>query len=572
MSQKPRTPRNPPAAPRPAPRGTRNPNQELDTEGFSLLHIIGIFGLALVFFALGYWLISRQFDTVPRYLAAAGILLIGVFFWFNPTTLGGLFSSRGARNSGNAFVLIAAVIGIVIVLNLLAGRYLTARADLTTNRQFSLSDQSRTILGQFQDELRATAYYSQNNINHDKARDLLESYRAASPNFVYEVVDSDQDPIRRRQSGLPGDGIVLETKRGGSNAKQQVTEQPDEGTVTGALIRLLDPTPSTVYFLSGHLEHELGDSGVGGYSTLAAALKLNNYVVSTINLDTLQAITNTGISVLVIPGPEIAFSTGDRQKIESFNRAGGRLLVMLDAPLILRDGPAALSSTNQLLAPFGVSFADGLLVDDGPQSAIQGFPYNVFRATDYSFASITRAFKNNGTTLPNVLNAATAVLTNQPVVTGTGVVKSVLLQTNETAYLKSTATLLTQASVASTTTELGNRGEQRGKYILGVAIEQPASGTFSSTRLVALGNSRLISNATIDQQNFGGRSYNLDLVLNSINWLAQNETLSGIQAKTEDFRALSINQAQASLIFYVSTLFLPALVLLFGGVIWWRRR
>ncbi|MBK6767438.1 MAG: hypothetical protein IPG72_00030 [Ardenticatenales bacterium] len=60
-------------------------------------------------------------------------------------------------------------------------------------------------------------------------------------------------------------------------------------------------------------------------------------------------------------------------------------------------------------------------------------------------------------------------------------------------------------------------------------------------------------------------------MLNSINWLAQDEELMGIRATEPDDRPLRAPQSPI-LIFLVTTLLLPAIVAAIGFYVWWQRR
>jgi len=86
------------------------------------------------------------------------------------------------------------------------------------------------------------------------------------------------------------------------------------------------------------------------------------------------------------------------------------------------------------------------------------------------------------------------------------------------------------------------------------------------TRLVVIGDSDFASNVHI--QNGG----NGDLFLNAVNWLAEEEHLINIRPKQYSFRRLVIGKNAVKFIRYSSVGLLPVLVLIVGGIIWWRKR
>jgi ABC-type uncharacterized transport system involved in gliding motility auxiliary subunit len=57
-----------------------------------------------------------------------------------------------------------------------------------------------------------------------------------------------------------------------------------------------------------------------------------------------------------------------------------------------------------------------------------------------------------------------------------------------------------------------------------------------------------------------------------VNWLAEEEALISIRAKEPTSRQVFLTQNDENMVFFSSVVFLPFLVLVIGGVVWWRRR
>jgi len=60
--------------------------------------------------------------------------------------------------------------------------------------------------------------------------------------------------------------------------------------------------------------------------------------------------------------------------------------------------------------------------------------------------------------------------------------------------------------------------------------------------------------------------------MNAVNWLATEEELISIRPKEPEQRQVILTAPQARAIIYSSILFVPLLVLVAGGIVWWRRR
>ena len=67
-------------------------------------------------------------------------------------------------------------------------------------------------------------------------------------------------------------------------------------------------------------------------------------------------------------------------------------------------------------------------------------------------------------------------------------------------------------------------------------------------------------------------SDNQDLLLNSVNWLAEDYDLISIRPKLIPIRELVLNKREREFVKWSSWFLPPAIMLLAGGYVWWRRR
>ena len=100
----------------------------------------------------------------------------------------------------------------------------------------------------------------------------------------------------------------------------------------------------------------------------------------------------------------------------------------------------------------------------------------------------------------------------------------------------------------------------------GDSPNKPADAPKPETRMVVFGDSDFVTNGYL------GIPGNRDLFLNSVNWLAQQENLISIRPKDPEDRRVSLTADQAKLIFWLSILIIPGLILAAGVQTWWRRR
>ena len=98
------------------------------------------------------------------------------------------------------------------------------------------------------------------------------------------------------------------------------------------------------------------------------------------------------------------------------------------------------------------------------------------------------------------------------------------------------------------------------------AAKKPDEGEKAETRFVAIGDSDFATNAALGIQG------NRDLFMNTVNWLAQQESLIAIRPKDAADRRLTVTAEQMTILTWMSVVFIPAAVLGAGIFAWWRRR
>ncbi len=99
------------------------------------------------------------------------------------------------------------IAAILVVVNLI-GLKIFARADLTEQSIYTLSQASRGVVGNLSDRLTVKAYFTKDlpapyNANSRYVRDILEDYRTyGNGNFYYEFVDpADEEQLEKEAQG-----------------------------------------------------------------------------------------------------------------------------------------------------------------------------------------------------------------------------------------------------------------------------------------------------------------------------------------------------------------------------------
>ena len=449
--------------------------------------------------------------------------------------------TRQTKFTAYVTVYILVVIAILALANWLANRH-NKSFDTTTNKRFSLSDQTAKIVkGLPQD---AKIYYFDKTDRFARAKDLLDRYGVLSPKLNIQYVDPDKQPQVARAMGVRTLGstfIELGQKR---EEAKGLTEED----ITGAFVRVLKGGQRTACFVSGSGEHGLEDSGPNGYSSLKEVVEKDNYKTRTVSLLE-KAEVAKDCTLVVVPGPRFDYPAPVVAALKAHIESGGRALFFLDPPF--RFGKEQITDNQALvetLANWGVTLNKDLVLDTSGVGQMFGLRETAPLVTSYESHPITRDLRGTATAflLPRSLDAKQAGKANA----------EKLFSTTEYSFATNN---LNSAAIDS-------KEGKKGPFALGAAGTFNTGNEKSQGRFVVVGSSNWVAN------NILGFNGNRDLLLNMMNWLSSDEDLISIRPKDPEDRRLSLNRRQMSNIFASSVVLLPLAVLLAGFSVWWKRR
>ena len=114
--------------------------------------------------------------------------------------------ARQTKYAAYAATYIAVVIAIIVTANVLANRY-DKSYDTTSNKRYSLSDQTVKIVRGLKQDANIT-YYDQAS-RFQSAKDQLDLYANLSHKVHVEYVDPDKKPQLAREAGIKNYGTTI---------------------------------------------------------------------------------------------------------------------------------------------------------------------------------------------------------------------------------------------------------------------------------------------------------------------------------------------------------------------------
>jgi ABC-type uncharacterized transport system involved in gliding motility auxiliary subunit len=523
-----------------------------------ILGLLGWLGVALVFAAVAIRFLKPEYQQYYNGLAIAGLVCTLLYILSQWREIGQSFSGRQARYGSLAAASVLVVLGILVAINYLSTKY-NKRWDLTAARQFSLSDQSKKVLQDLKEPVTVRVFARSEEFQ--RFRDRLDEYTYQSKQVKTEYIDPEKRPALAQQYGITQLGTVVFDYAG----RHEKVTSDSEQELTNGLIKVIQGRQPKVYFTQGHGEKDTVSADRGGYNGIGGALTSDNFVVEKLVLAQATEVP-ADADIVVIAGPRTDFLGPEIDLLKAYLGRGGKLLVMLD-PVLKPDSPQPVQ-LQALLKEWGIDAPNDVVLDVSGMGRLIGTDESVPVAASYPPHAITQEF--------NLLTAYPLARSIAPVEGGAnGRNPQKLIETGPRSWAESDIKSLSGGQPAKM-----DPTDKAGPVSLGVAVSGPATNAPApkeppkpgetpkpvEARIVAIGDSDFASNAALGVQG------NRDLFLNAVNWLAQQENLISIRAKDPEDRRITLTADQERLIFYLTVLIVPGLVLLAGVQTWWRRR
>jgi ABC-type uncharacterized transport system involved in gliding motility auxiliary subunit len=462
----------------------------------------------------------------------------------------------------------ALVLAVVVMVNYLGARFF-GRFYLSSQTRIRLAPQTMSVLRSLTNHINVTLYYDTRDENdfYPDIVALLNEYRSANPRLSVTTVDYVRDAgeaqkikeqyklnsptdknlvifdCEGRVKIVPGDALTQVKLEAVPNPKErEFRRRPiafnGEQAFTSMLLAVTSARPFKAYFLQGHGEPSLSDTGETGYLKFGSLLAQDYIAVTNLELFGDNPVP-MDCNLLIIAGPRTELSETELQKIDQYLAQGGRLFVLFNYFSIKR--PTGL---EPVLARWGVNVGSDWVQD--PQT-VSGKDAVV---SSFSQHPVVNPLVGFGLFLYLPRPISKVNWENPP---------AGAPQVDELAFSSPASTLA------------GESGNPPHVYPLMVAVEQkPVAGVANArgtTRILVVGDSFAFGNQSIKSLD------NNDFIGYAANWLLDRTTLlKGIGPRpVTEFRLL-MTRTQQREVRWLLLGALPGAVLLFGCLVWLARR
>jgi hypothetical protein len=460
----------------------------------------------------------------------------------------------------------ALVLAVVVMVNYLGARFF-GRFYLSSQTRIQLAPRTLEVLKSLTNHIDVTLYYDKQDDYYPTIVALLKEYCAASPRLSVKTVDYVRDAgeaqkIKEQYKlNAPTDKNLVIFDAGDKHVKivngdaltqvklEQVPNPKErefrrkpiafngEQAFTSMLLAVTKDKPFQAYFLQGHGEPALDDSGNLGYLKFGSILAQNYIAVQNLELTGDNPVP-MDCNLLIIAAPTVPLSDLELQKIKKYLADGGRLFVLFNYASVNR--PTGL---EPILQDWGVNVFSDFVKDRN-------------NSTD---DIVVRKFSSHPVVNPLTQLALQVIRPRCVARMDWPNPPANAPQVDELAFSSDNSVLISDPAAPPRS------------YPLMVAVEQkPVAGVANqrgNTRMLVVGDSIFLGNYCIEA---GG---NRDFVSYAANWLLDRATLlKGIGPRpVTEFRLL-MTRTQQREVRWLLLGALPGAVLLFGCLVWLARR
>jgi len=521
--------------------------------GYRFSGLVAVLGLVALLIGFIVMLLLPGIRYAAWGILALGVILLAISFFMDFRQVSRAITGRRGRFGISATVMASVFIGIILFVNAISiGNY--HRFDATGVAQFTLTSKTKDILANLEAPIEAVCFFVPNDPNGTAsyATSLLNEYQNYTDKLSIRTVDPDEHPDQARQYGM--DYIyALYSAYGVTDYQTVIFESQDhqravaspqilveaEHAFTSAILEVTGTVQKKVYLLTGHGEADVTTN----YSYARDSLRDNLYQVGTLDLIVTPQIPDD-CAALIIAGAQEPLSSNELEIINQYLDEDGQALILVN--------PNPPQDIRQLLSHWEIKIEDGIVIDESSYVAPNKQSPKVPR-TKNAFGLSEDVYFPEATALLPGEPAEDSVLTLMP-----------LAYTSNDSWLE-------KSYVPDTESKFDEGTDVKGPLALAALVstvisDETGEVADENIHLIVIGDSDFASNQHINNVS------NDAFFISSVNYLTMGKEVVEIERKILPFRRLVVGPEETNFIYYTSIGLLPLLVLIAGGVIWWRRR
>lgn len=482
-----------------------------------------------------------------------------------------MFHTSGTKHGSYSVGMTVLVVAVIIVLNLVVGQIPEAyrNIDVSSTKIYDISDTSKDLLKGLDDKIDMKVLAVKDETD-DRITTFISKYAALSDKIKVEWIDPVLHPSALTEYNTSQNTIYVSCEATGKSTtisfdkilvsdsssyyysgSSSYTSFDGEGQLSSAVNYVTSDVQKKIYTVTGHGEDSLS-------TTITDLMTKNNYTTEELNLLMTDSIPDD-CDLLLMDGPTNDLSDDEVSLLSGYLGEGGKVMCLLGDT-----GLASLPKLAGLLKDYGIEGADGYIAD--PQRCYQNQPYYIFPVMNLS-GDMADGISSQMVLLMNSRGLTTTDPARDTITT------SAFMTTSEQAYA------------------VTEEDQKQGTYDLGVVAtetissdsdssddtssDSDSSTDTSSDDSTESKESRLTvisAGSLIDQQITDAFSQleNTQVFMNAVTANFEGVTNLSIEAKSLTTEYNTVQHAGGFSILVVFGI--PAVILIGGFVVWFRRR
>ena len=487
-----------------------------------------------------------------------------------------MFHTSGTKHGSYSVGMTVLVVAVIIVLNLVVGQIPEAyrNIDVSSTKIYDISDTSKDLLKGLDNKIDMKVLAVKDETD-DRITTFISKYAALSDKIKVEWIDPVLHPSALTEYNTSQNTIYVSCEATGKSTtisfdkilvsdsssyyysgSSSYTSFDGEGQLSSAVNYVTSDVQKKIYTVTGHGEDSLS-------TTITDLMTKNNYTTEELNLLMTDSIPDD-CDLLLMDGPTNDLSDDEVSLLSGYLGEGGKVMCLLGDT-----GLASLPKLAGLLKDYGIEGADGYIAD--PQRCYQNQPYYIFPVLNLS-GDMADGISSQMVLLMNSRGLTTTDPARDTITT------SAFMTTSEQAYA------------------VTEEDQKQGTYDLGVVATETissdsdssddtssdsdsstdaSSDSTSSDDSTESKESRLTvisAGSLIDQQITDAFSQleNTQVFMNAVTANFDGVTNLSIEAKSLTTEYNTVQHAGGFSILVVFGI--PAVVLIGGFVVWFRRR
>lgn len=489
----------------------------------------------------------------------------------------GLENFRVARwvKRGNRTIQILLALTLALAFNLIAAKHFL-RDDITRTHRYSLAPETLAYLNQIEEPVRIIVTEPSENAPpeaeeiFEDIQNLLREFEYAAringePRLIVEFINIYKDSavaeeLVRKYNVKPEEETAIVVTRGDeyheifptelySSDSVQETVFTGEQAFTTAILDVMRPDKTMLYFTKGHREMSLDDvSERRGLSQMAEFLRRRNFRAKELNLTKVDAVPEDA-AVVIVAAPQQTFFPEEQEKLREYLDDGdGRLMVLLD--------PARPHGLDDLFYDWGVLADDMIILEASQKFQTSGGDMLIGQYAEHPTTELMRVNE-----LPSLFGLSS------PVRIDPGSPLDDRLQVIE--LLRSSNMSWAERNYRAETSQYDEKSDLPGPVPVAVISERVTGSDLGldlqGGRLAVFGNAAWVGNGKF---NAGANQF---LFYNIVNWMLEREEMVNIPPRVVERHQLLISREE-TLDIYLRLLILPGGIALLGIMILMLRR